>query len=1134
MKLLIRSLLAIFICVSLLNCGGKKGPAKLLVFSKTAGFVHSSIPTGIAAIQKLASENGMEVDTTTDASKFNDENLQQYSTVVFLNTTGDVLDFYQEVAFQRYIQAGGGFVGVHAATDTEYGWSWYGELVGAYFKSHPQIQEAKFNVSDHSCDACSAALEAEWITTDELYNFKNISEDINIIMSVDESSYEGGENGDSHPMAWYHNYDGGRAFYTALGHTDEAYADPKFLGHLLAGIKYAVGDNQKLDYSKATVSLPSDPVRFTKIPLSVGEFYEPTEMALLPDGDILVANRRGDLMLYKEGADKMKTVATLDVYATTSVKGVNAEEGFMGLQADPNFAENNWLYTFYAPKGDESVNRLSRFKFTDDELKMETEQIILDVASDRDICCHTGGSIAFGPGDILYLSTGDNSTPFNEPDADYVNNGFAPLNDLSGKKQYDARRSSGNTNDLRGKILRIKVKEDGSYDIPDGNLFPPGTAKTRPEIFTMGHRNPYRISVDPKHGWVYWGDVGPDAREDKLEERGPRGYDEHNVAREAGNYGWPLFIADNQAYFDYDYSNGKSGVKFDPDAPINDSENNTGLRELPPAQPAYLYYDYGESTTFDGVTSGGRNAMAGPTFYKDLVIGESQLPAYYDGKVFVYDWMRGWIKAVTFREDGSVKRIEPFASDIEVSNLIDMEIGPDGRIYLLEYGSGWFTANDDSALGYIKYNADNLPPTLQNFYIDKSSGNAPLTVKLSVEATDAEEDALTYIWDFGDGNTQETTEPSVAYTYADAGSYNASVKVLDAKKMKVESKFIPIVSGNSRPELEITLEGGNSSFFIPGVPVNYKVSVSDEEDDIAGIDPSNIFVTVDYMEGFDQASLTLGHQQISPAEEGEGLVMSNTCKTCHKKNEKSIGPTYADVAAKYAGQSDAADYLVGKIIGGGNGVWGDVAMPANPTLEGGDADKIVAYILSLAKDGNDALPPVGSIIPREDTDGKTMVVTASYLDRGAPGAGALKGVKRIALSSNTVSMAEAQDISEFNPVEFSGMNLLIMPKGGGHFSLEKIDMSGVKKLVVGAGWQSPPDVNIEIEARLGSPDGELIGTGRLDTPAKDSEQGAIPIKLTKEVKGKDNKIYFVYNPKSEDKMGLLTFVAVANVTFEGE
>jgi len=288
------------------------------------------------------------------------------------------------------------------------------------------------------------------------------------------------------------------------------------------------------------------------------------------------------------------------------------------------------------------------------------------------------------------------------------------------------------------------------------------------------------------------------------------------------------------------------------------------------------------------------------------------------------------------------------------------------------------------------------------------------------------------------------------------------------------------------------------------------------------------------MDGFDEASLTLGHKQISPAEEGEGLVMSNTCKTCHKRNEKSIGPTYEDIAKKYRRQDGAEDYLKGKIIEGGNGVWGDVAMPANPTLEGNDADKIVAYIMSLAKGKKETLPAKGTITPKGDTQGKTMVITASYMDQGAPGATPLKGVKRIAMQSNTVSMGAAADVSEFNPVEFGGMNLLIIPKGRGHFALEDIDMSGVKKVTIGAGWQSPPDVNIEIEIRAGSPDGELIGKGSLIPPGKDDEQGAIPVKINKTLKGKTDKLYFVYNPKPEDKMGMLTFVALVNATFEGE
>ena len=145
-----------------------------------------------------------------------------------------------------------------------------------------------------------------------------------------------------------------------------------------------------------------------------------------------------------------------------------------------------------------------------------SEKVILEVKSQREICCHTGGSIAFGPDSLLYFSAGDNSTPFDEPGQHYVNHGFAPLNDAPGHQQYDAERSAGNSNDLRGKIMRIRVHEDGSYEIPAGNLFPPGTAKTRPEIYVMGNRNPYRISVDQKNSFLYWGEVGPDAPNDSL------------------------------------------------------------------------------------------------------------------------------------------------------------------------------------------------------------------------------------------------------------------------------------------------------------------------------------------------------------------------------------------------------------------------------------------------------------------------------------------------------------------------------------------------------------------------------------------------------------------------------------------
>jgi len=231
------------------HISAKKTP-KILVFSKTKGFRHASIGVGKLAIQKLGLEHNFAVDTTEDASKFTEENLKNYAAVIFLSTTGDVLDNTQQVAFERYIQAGGGYVGVHAATDTEYDWPWYGKLAGAYFTSHPAVQEARFVVKDKKHPSTKFLTDSVWMHKDELYNFKDINPDIKVLITIDETSYNGGKNGVFHPFSWYHSFDGGRAFYTSMGHTNETWAEDKFLRHLLGGIEYAIG-NQKLNYSKA-------------------------------------------------------------------------------------------------------------------------------------------------------------------------------------------------------------------------------------------------------------------------------------------------------------------------------------------------------------------------------------------------------------------------------------------------------------------------------------------------------------------------------------------------------------------------------------------------------------------------------------------------------------------------------------------------------------------------------------------------------------------------------------------------------------------------------------------------------------------------------------------------------------------
>jgi cytochrome c len=1114
------------------SCSKKSGKPKILVFSKTSGYHHESIANGNEAIQKLGTKNNFDVDTTTDAAVFQEDTLKKYAAVVFLSTTGDVLDYQQEAAFERYIQAGGGYAGIHAAADCEYDWGWYGRLVGGYFLSHPgihdtfpNVQEGILNVVDKE-NMATKHLPAQWKRTDEFYSYKKINKETKVLLTIDEKSYHGGENGDNHPMAWYHAYDGGRAFYTALGHTKESFTEEPYLQHILGGIQYAIGENKEPDYSKATTQIPPDENRFVKTQLSQGEFNEPTEMTILPNFDILVTQRRGEIMLYKSETKKVKQVGFLKAYFKTTAGGVNAEEGVLGLSKDPDFAKNNWVYIYYSPV-DTSVNRLSRFTFKNDTLDNTTEKVILEVKSQREICCHTGGSIAFGPDKLLYFSAGDNSTPFDEPGVKYVNSGFGPMNDLPGAAhvQYDARRSSGNTNDLRGKIMRIRVKDDGSYEIPDGNLFPKGTALTRPEIYVMGNRNPYRISVDQKNGNLYWGEVGPDASNDSFATRGPRGYDEVNQARKAGFFGWPLFIGNNYPYRAFDYATGESGAAFDPKKPINNSRNNTGLKELPPAQPAFIWYPYGASPDFPQVAAGGRNAMAGPVYYTDMYPKETRLPEYYNGKLIIYDWIRGWIKAVTMQPNGDFDKMEPFFPSIKVNSLIDMEIGPDGKLYLLEYGNGWFTKNADAGLARIDFNAGNRAPVITALTVDKNSGILPFTVKVKVAATDPEKDKITYTWDLGNGTKKETTVPELEYTYTTAGDFKISAEAKDNQGAASKSDAAGIYAGNEAPSVAIELTGGNKSFYLPGVPVQYAVTATDKTD-TAKIDAANLFVSVDYVEGFDKSAAPPGHQQGQASVSGKNIMLSLDCKSCHKEADKSVGPSYLQVSEKYGKDPNAVSYLTQKIIKGGGGVWGEVAMAAHPTLTQEDAHQIVAWVLSLSNKAavKKSLPAAGSIVaPATAKPSAAMVLSASYTDKGGNNIKALSGSNTIALRSNTVTLSGNEKFKGFTTMKYNGMNIMIFPSAGeGWFAAEPADLTDINSVNVTCGWQVAPKSGLGIEARLDAPDGKLLGSGSMPVPQKEQKGGVIKVPLQKITDGKLHAVYFIYKVKDAISGGIVS------------
>ncbi len=1092
---------ALALLVLFFSC--KQEAPRVLVFSKTKGYRHESITAGKAALQKLGAEKGFAVDTTEVAEDFTEENLKKYRAVVFLSTTMDVLDELQQNTFKRFIQGGGGFVGIHAAADTEYDWWWYGKLVGAYFKSHPKTQEAKFKKVKPFGNGVN--LPDEWIRTDELYNYKKISDEIIPLFMLDESSYQGGENGDNHPIAWYHDFDGGRSFYTGMGHTDESYVDPMFLDHVYQGILYAIGEG-KPDFSKAKEKKMPEPNRFTKVVLG-SYFDEPTEMDILPDGRIIFLERKGAVKMYDPKNDSIYVINNFNV-------NTKFEDGMLGLAHDPDFETNKWLYIYYAHP-EKSANVLSRFVFDGEKIDQSSEKQMLEVATQRLNCCHTGGSIVFDANKNLYVSSGDNVSPFES-------DGYSPADERPGRRTFDGQGSSSNTNDLRGKILRIHPEPDGTYTIPEGNLFPKGEEKTRPEIYVMGNRNPYRISVDQKTGFLYWGEVGPDAGNDHPE-RGPRGYDEVNQAQKAGYFGWPLFVGGNYAYGKYDFEKKTVGPRHDPLKPINSSPNNTGKVELPPVSPPFIWYPYAESPDFPLVKTGGRNAMAGPVYYSENYKGkEGSFPDYMDGKLIIYDWMRNWMRLVTMNDKGAIMDIEPFMDGTQFNNTIDMAYGPDGKLYTLEYGTAWFKQNPDSRLSRIDFNPGNRVP-VASLKANKNAGATPFNVEFSAgESTDPDGDAVTYELEIKD-QILKSENGNFSFTFDKPGIYRPKLTMTDANGAKSTNE-VTVIAGNEPPVIEVSVEG--SDRFLTGSFANYKIIVNDKEDGSTAdgkISSDRVLVTLDYHpQGHDMTKIAQGHQRSELP--GKLLIAESDCKSCHLIDQRSAGPAYRDVAKRYAKEVRAVEVLSDKVLKGGSGVWGDVAMAAHPQLSKAQAVQMVEYVLSLANEEKVvSLPLTGkanfaAVPPPGPTATSAYVLTVTYEDNGANGMPSLLSTKQFIFKSPALNMTDATDLKGgTRKASAAGYNFIENIKHNSSATFKEVDLSGAGKInfvVVETG----PVKSGEIEVWLDSTEGTKLGTVSFASSPKMEVQAGVFMRPSgisfKPVAGKHDVILVFKNDKA--------------------
>ncbi|MFJ4807639.1 PQQ-dependent sugar dehydrogenase [Streptomyces longwoodensis] len=602
-----------------------------------------------------------------------------------------------------------------------------------------------------------------------------------------------------------------------------------FGGALLAGASLALATPGAGTAAAGPDTAPAAAAEdFQQFTLAKGEpeVGEPMSLAVLPDRSVLHTSRDGELRL-TDAAGTTRLAGKLAVYS-------HDEEGLQGVGVDPDFAANRFIYLYYAPPLDtptgdapetgsaadfapyDGVNRLSRFVLkADGTLDTTSETKVLDVPTTRGLCCHVGGDIDFDAAGNLYLSTGDDTNPFQS-------DGFTPIDERADRNPgFDAQRTSGNTNDLRGKILRIKVQADGTYSVPDGNLFPVGTQRTRPEIYAMGFRNPFRFSVDRHTGILYVGDYGPDAGAADPA-RGPAGQVEFARVTGPGNFGWPYCTGADDAYVDFDFATRTSGAAFDCAAPRNTSPHNTGLTELPPAQPAWIPYDGASVPEFG---DGSESPMGGPVYHYDPALDSPvKFPEAYDGDFFAGEFGRRWIKRITSDADGTVRAV----SDVPWTGtqVMDMAFGPDGALYVLDYGVSWFGGDENSALYRIENATDGHSPVAQAT-ANRTSGQAPLTVRFSSAGTsDQDGDALTYSWDFGDGT--RSTDPAPRHTYRTNGTYTATLTAKDPTG-RTGSASVQVVVGNTAPTVVLqTPKDGRLFSFGDAVPFTVKVTDPEE------------------------------------------------------------------------------------------------------------------------------------------------------------------------------------------------------------------------------------------------------------------------------------------------------------------
>ena len=828
-----------------------------------------------------------------------------------------------------------------------------------------------------------------------------------------------------------------------------------------------------------------DSSRFEVTVLATG-LIQPMEMAVAPDGTVFFIELNGKLKSIHPATHEISLVGELTI--TTE-----QENGLIGLALDPNFAETQWIFLQYSPPTF-SGQHISRFTLVNGKLDPASEKILLTFEEQRKECCHHAGSLHFGPRGELFIATGDNTHPHGD------SQGYAPIDERPERAPWDAQKSSANTHSYNGKILRIKPTPEGGCEIPDGNLFPKDGSKGRPEIYAMGCRNPWRMTVDSKTGYVYWGEVGPDANGDG--ERGPRGYDEINQARTAGNFGWPYFIANNLPYADVDFATGAIGPLYDLMAPKNESPNNTGEKILPAPTSAFLYYPYGASEKFPELGTGGRSACAGPVYHFSQDMNSTvKFPSGYDRCLFIYEWTRHWIKVVHLDDNNDVKSIEPFMPDHKFVRPVDMAFGPEGALYVMEYGETW-GVNADARLVRIDYVRGNRAPVAVAS-VENNIGRPPLQVSLSSKGSFDKDagDTLKLEWRLINAADPAavpkllSNEADPKVTIEESGVFNVELVVTDSSGAS-RASALPVLVGNERPVIKFNspLSG---DFFDADQPVRYDLTVSDAEDgtnDEAAIDESNARqidpespgrVSVNAV--FAMGPLPSAGGAMESSDQGPmGMrrMKGSDCFNCHSVDQKRVGPPLLDIANKYRGVGGALEASVQRVMKGSTGVWGKVPMIPHSHHTIDEVREMVGWVYSLEPGGLVRVFPgfINEIPVSADEAAKPghYKLEANYVDLGAGGIPALNASAVVYLRPRLVEAETAEEIqgSQVLGSGNAGGGKFIGSISHGHFlRFREVSMDRVRHLILriasaGAGGS--------IEVRLNQPDGQLLASTEIE------------------------------------------------------